>query len=91
MHGRFHKAKSLFNLVSKVQPLECRQGEEKAVLRGTSQKPAFGSLGGKVKESGLIALPGKGATAGRYPPRVSPGSGALFHGVLGQLTAAWES
>ena len=51
----------------------------------------FGSLGGKGEKSGFIALPGKWATAGRYPPRVSPGSGALFHGVLGQLTAAWES
>ena len=95
MHGHFHKAESLFNLVSKVQPLECRQGEEKAVLRGTSQKPAFGSLGGKVEEW-PYGTARQGGHCGPAPfPGVSwfqsylPWCPGPAHSGLGELTSGF--
>lgn len=40
IHGRFHEAEILFNLVSKALPLEWRHGK-KAVPGGASQKPIW--------------------------------------------------
>lgn len=49
IHGRFHEAEILFNLVSKVLPLEWRH-DKKAVLGGASQKPIWEPWGESRKE-----------------------------------------
>ena len=49
IHGCFHEAEILFNLVSKALPLEWRHGK-KAVPGGASQKPIWEPWGERRKE-----------------------------------------